>query len=327
MRIGRRYLWGAAGLVSLLAVAACTPPEDPLSEFAPESSVPPELAPVTREAPVPTTPTVSELEAFYQSVEQSFLDRGLLRTEKAPVDTPYGARQLVDNFVRIALFGEYTETGSTLVARQSASKLHRWDDPVRLKIVFGDSVPEAKRARDRNAIRSYAAQLSRASGHPVSLVSTGGNFTVFIVNEAERQALGPDLQVALPRISPAVTDAILTLPRNQYCLAVAEAPENDGIYRRAIAVIRAEHPDLFRLSCIHEEIAQGMGLTNDSPSARPSIFNDDEEFALLTEHDERLLQILYDPRLAPGMTEGEARPIVQDLAESLINPSPGQALN
>jgi hypothetical protein len=44
-------------------------------------------------------------------------------------------------------------------------------------------------------------------------------------------------------------------------------------------VIRAEHPDLLRLSCLHEEIAQGLGLPNDSPRARPSIFNDDEEFA------------------------------------------------
>jgi hypothetical protein len=57
---------------------------------------------------------------------------------------------------------------------------------------------------------------------------------------------------------------------------------NSGAYTRAVAVVRAEHPDLLRQSCIHEEIAQGLGLPNDSPAARPSIFNDDEEFALLT---------------------------------------------
>ena len=67
-------------------------------------------------------------------------------------------------------------------------------------------------------------------------------------------------------------------------------------------MIRAEHPDLLRLSCLHEEIAQGLGLSNDSPAARPSIFNDDEEFALLTRHDELLLTMLYDPRMIPGMS-------------------------
>ena len=38
-----------------------------------------------------------------------------------------------------------------------------------------------------------------------------------------------------------------------------------------------------RRACVHEEMAQGLGLGNDSETARPSIFNDDEEFALLTE--------------------------------------------
>ena len=46
-------------------------------------------------------------------------------------------------------------------------------------------------------------------------------------------------------------------------------------------LIRAEHPPLTRLSCVHEEMAQAMGLPNDSPDARPSLFNDDLEFALL----------------------------------------------
>ena len=65
-----------------------------------------------------------------------------------------------------------------------------------------------------------------------------------------------------------------------------------------------------RRSCVHEELAQGLGLANDSPYARPSIFNDDDEFALLTAHDEILLRLLYHPDLTPGMTPDQARPIV-----------------
>ncbi|MFN7052469.1 MAG: DUF2927 domain-containing protein, partial [Gemmobacter sp.] len=86
-------------------------------------------------------------------------------------------------------------------------------------------------------------------------------------------------------------------------------------------VVRAEHPDLLRLSCLHEEIAQGLGLANDSPLARPSIFNDDEEFALLTRQDELMLKMLYDPALRPGMTAAEARPIVKAIATRLTGGS------
>ena len=57
-----------------------------------------------------------------------------------------------------------------------------------------------------------------------------------------------------------------------------------------------------------------MGLPNDSPEARPSLFNDSLEFALLTEHDAILLRMLYDPRLRPGMTAAEARPLLPAIA-------------
>ena len=84
-------------------------------------------------------------------------------------------------------------------------------------------------------------------------------------------------------------------------------------------MIPSEHPDLLRLTCIHEELAQALGLPNDSNAARPSIFNDDEEFALLTPQDEAMLRLLYNPALHPGMTEAQARPIVQTLASRLMN--------
>ena len=61
-------------------------------------------------------------------------------------------------------------------------------------------------------------------------------------------------------------------------------------------------------------MAQAMGLTNDSPDARPSIFNDDEEFAFLTRHDEILLKMLYDPRLKAGMESYEVIPLLSAIA-------------
>ena len=108
------------------------------------------------------------------------------------------------------------------------------------------------------------------------------------------------------------------MPLSTYCLVYAMSEGSSGRYSRAFAVIRAEHPELLRLSCMHEEIAQAMGLANDSPRARPSIFNDDEEFALLTVQDELMLRMLYNPALRPGMTEAEARPIVESLARAIL---------
>jgi hypothetical protein len=110
----------------------------------------------------------------------------------------------------------------------------------------------------------------------------------------------------------------MNLPRDQLCIVIAFSEGGSASYAKAVAVIRAEHPTLLTTSCIHEELSQGLGLANDSPQARPSIFNDDEEFGLLTRHDELLLKMLYDKRFKTGMSAAEAAPIARVIAKELL---------
>lgn len=307
-----RVLVAGAALLALAAcqeVALAPPPagSDPVAD-APR---PPE--PVTAEA----SALSREIETFYARVEANLRAQGLLRTDGGGSDAPFDAGDLAANFERIALFEEYANIGGRLVARQTASRLHRWEQPVLVEITFGERVPAAKVNRDRVSITAFSARMARVTGHPVRVVRSGGNFHVFVVNEDDRRLLGPRLRSIIPGIGQSALDTVIDMPRSTYCLVFAWDPNDDGAYEKAVAVVRSEHPDLLRLSCVHEEMAQGMGLSNDSPVARPSVFNDDEEFALLTPHDEKLLAILYDPRLRAGMTAAEAMPIVRQIAGEL----------
>lgn len=301
------------GIAAALALAAC---DDALLSLDPAPTVeqPAEAAPVAVARPGESL----ELERFYARIQANLLARGLLRTDGGGPDTAFGQDDLVRNFERIALFEEYTTVSGRIVAQQTVSKLHRWEQPIRIQLAFGVTVPRAKQDRDRVAVTAYAARLGRLTGLPIRQVTTNGNFHIFIVNEDERKALGPQLRKIIPGISDAALATVRDLPRSSYCLVFASDPNDNGTYDRAVAVIRAEHPDLLRLSCIHEEIAQGMGLANDSPSARPSLFNDDEEFGLLTEHDELLLKMLYDRRMRAGMTAAEAMPVARVIAAELV---------
>ena len=288
-----------------------------------EGCVEPASVPGMRPTPRPSeaiAPMTAESEAlarYYDGVQRGLLTRGLLRTDGGGADTPFSARDLVTNFQRIAFFQEYQDVGGRLVAQESASRLQRWTKPVRLSISFGDSVPAEVRTRDRQQLARFAARLTRVTGHPVTVSDSAPNFHVLVVNEPERRALGPKLRRIVPGISDASLTHMLNLPRDTYCAVFTTDRGDDATPDTAIAVIRGEHPTLLRTACLHEEIAQGLGLPNDSPRARPSIFNDDEEFGLLTTHDELLLQMLYDPRLRPGMSEAEARPIVKQIAAEL----------
>ncbi|MES2914430.1 MAG: DUF2927 domain-containing protein [Pseudomonadota bacterium] len=255
--------------------------------------------------------------AYYAQVQQALLAQGMLRSDGGG-DIPVTDRVLAENFLRIALFDEYRRGNGGFVRDETESILRRWEGPVRVGIRFGASVPPEQQATDRARIASFVGRLSRITGHPMSVDDRAPNFFIYIVSEDEREALGPTVRATLPGLGVGEVAGITGMPRTTYCLVYALAEGNSGAYTRAFAVIRSEHPDLLRLSCLHEELTQGLGLPNDSPRARPSIFNDDEEFALLTDQDELLLRILYSRELRPGMSAAEARPIVFSLARRLI---------
>ena len=267
------------------------------------------------------SPESLEIAAYYSRVEQGHRTRGLLRADGGGPDVPFDDRRLAETFRAIAFAREFTDVGAALVRREGESMLHRWTGPVRIQTIFGASVPDPQRADDTAAIRRYGERLGRITKHPVDYVERGGNFPVLILAEEERRVSGPLLRRLIPGIRAREIDVIQNLDRATYCVVVASDPKDDGVLTRAVAVIRAELPPLLRLSCIHEEIAQGLGLANDSPDARPSIFNDDDEFGRLTAMDEKMLQMLYDPKLSPGMDAETARPIVTQLATALTAPA------
>ncbi|MDM7932820.1 DUF2927 domain-containing protein [Tabrizicola sp.] len=293
--------------IACLALTACTIPGGPPA------------GPAIPTAPAPAVPTEKSATAaaYYAQVQKALLAQGLLRTDSG-ANIPFTDRMLADSFLRIALFDEYRRSSSGFVREETESRLRRWEVSVRVGLRFGASVPPDRQTTDRARVASYLARLSQVTGHPIAIDETAPNFLIHIVSEDEREALGPKVRAAIPSLGPNDVAGITNMPRSTYCLVYALSEGNSGAYTRAFAVIRAEHPDLLRLSCMHEEIAQALGLPNDSPRARPSIFNDDEEFALLTDKDELMLRMLYSRELRPGMTLSEARPIVYSLARRLM---------
>ena len=254
------------------------------------------------------------LARYYARVEADLLAQGLLRGDGGGVDTPYTDTDLARNFERIAFYDEYAQSGGFQSGLAEPGGLRKWSVPVRIAVEFGDTVPQEQRQSDIAMVRDYAARLDRITGHRISYVSANPNFHVLFVGEDDRaQAIARILEIE-PGVNAATLAMIRSLPRSIHCIVVAfAAPSDNYSYRRAVALIRSEHPELTRRSCVHEELAQGLGLANDSPRARPSIFNDDDEFALLTTHDEELLKLLYNPALTPGMKPDVARPIIRRL--------------
>jgi len=314
------------GFMALLSLAACDIAAPDLGvQTSPAPQIRPDAQPTQappQRAATPPSDASRTLALYYRRLENDLLARGLLRRDGGGPDTTFTDTALARNFVRIALFDEFVATETGLEARPTLSRLRRWEQPVRFTVEFGDSISAAQRTKDRAHVENYVRRLSRVSGHPMSMSDTAPNFHVLMLNEDDRLGFGDQLRALVPGIDDRSVRAFTNIPRDTLCLVLAFSRDDTAQYSQAVAMIRGEHPDLMRLACIHEELAQGLGLANDSPRARPSIFNDDEEFGLLTTHDELLLQMLYDDRLQTGMSAAQAAPVARVLARELLNPGP-----
>jgi hypothetical protein len=303
-------------LVSLLGLAACdvAPVVDPIPtpRARPDNLRPAPVAPPTRGH------KSRALEVSFNGLQQDLLIQGLLRRDGGGPDVRFTKNDLVRDFLRIAMFDEFAPDSVSLVTANRANKLRRWDQPVRIGMQFGATVDPLIESQDRRFVQNYTSRLARITGHSITSASNP-NFHILVMNEDDRLLAGPQLRRLLPNASAQAISTIVNMPASVQCLVVSRG-RNDPASgtQTSVAVIRAELPALLRQSCYHEEMAQGLGLTNDSDAARPSIFNDDDEFAYLTTHDEMLLRILYDPRLRSGMSYEQVAPTIKVIAAEMF---------
>ena len=247
----------------------------------------------------------------YQNYTVALRAMGDLRVDTAPADAPYDAEDLVTNFERIALHHEADASRAGGEDNWAPNPLMRWAGPLRYHL-FGNAVTD----EDRSQVRRLMTRIAGLTGLDISDVGTEVNFIILITKPDERKEFAAELS----GMHPALADTFKFWRRTPGVVCVANnlySANDRNHITVALVAIGSETTGLLRQACLHEEIVQALGLANDHPKVRPSIFNDDGEFALLTEHDEHLLRLLYDPRLESGMTAAQAMPVVRQIVAEL----------
>ncbi|MDB3921420.1 DUF2927 domain-containing protein [Paracoccaceae bacterium] len=266
--------------------------------------------------------TSRQLRQRYDHLATGLIAQGLLRTDagsKSPRATPEALTEL---FNSLAFYDEYEPSSGFQPAQSAPTALSKWQRPVNINLHFGPSLSPETRVKDTQFLSDYAAQLSDITRHPIELTTELGNFHVVVVDEVHRMNMVQNLRKKDVLVPPNIQQVIQRMPADIHCMVLTfSARHSPHIHEQALAVIRAEHPPVLKKACFHEEIAQGLGLHNDNPAAHPSIFNDDDEFAFLTNQDALLLRVLYDPRLPAGIKLQEAQPLLKQLIIEHNTPS------
>lgn len=258
----------------------------------------------------------------FEAADAALRAAGRLKVDRLARDVALSPDLLANHFEKIAFGEEFRlEGGRTISVPQSPDAvLRRWERPILY------ALPDVATREDHQMVSELVTRLKQRTGLEIrpSGEEEIPNLFIRILTSDDRAELASIFRTTR-RTSP-LAELFLTWAAspNWPCAGEIYFPDkgNTGAFaiEMGMIYIRDEVRGVSRQSCLEEEITQSLGLTRDDPSVRPSIFNDDEEFALLTRHDELLLQMLYDDALAPGMDRETAMPLARGIAVRVLVP-------
>jgi Protein of unknown function (DUF2927) len=210
-----------------------------------------------------------------------------ITSRRASERTQFSNDEISQGFFKIAFRAE-------MQIGKPAERVRKFDEPVRI-FVINKTAPD----RDAEIVKIVADIKARVNHLDVAMTGDreAANFVVHIVANDEL----PDTIRALYG-----TDRARRIEKslNPQCLSGIGKDSRYRI-RRAEVILPADAGDFTFYDCAYEELLQALGAINDDSSVPWTMFNDDVQMGFFDVYDQYLLNILYDPRVRPGMTKQE----------------------
>jgi Protein of unknown function (DUF2927) len=218
-----------------------------------------------------------------------------ITSRRASERTDFSNAEITDGFFKIAFHAEM-QIGAP------ADRVRKYDEPVRIFVIN-------KAEPDRRPEIAAIVDDIRARVNHLDLAITNdraaANFTVTLVAERDlaqtiRSRYGGDRAKHIQK------------SLNPQCLSGIGKDSRYRI-RRAEVILPVDAGEFVFYDCAYEELLQALGAINDDRSVPWTMFNDDVQMGFFDVYDQYLLNILYDPRIRPGMTRQEVNALLPDV--------------
>jgi hypothetical protein len=218
-----------------------------------------------------------------------------ISSRRASERTDFTNDEIKDGFFKIAFNAE-------LQLGTPAERVRKFDEPVRIFVV-------SKGLPDRRSEIAAIVDDIRARVNHLDVAITNdreaANFTVSLVAERDlkrtiRVRYGHEKANQIERsLSPQCLSGI----------------GKDQLFRirRAEVILPVDAGEFAFYDCAYEELLQALGAINDDRSVPWTMFNDEVQMGFFDVYDQYLLNILYDPRVRPGMTKEEVSAIFPEI--------------
>jgi len=213
--------------------------------------------------------------------------------------TRFSAAELTRGFLALAF-------GSDLRIGARPRGIRRFDHPIRARITSTGSVnrsAEMARVIDEYARNVPALRLGITDG------TAPADIEVRLIDERNFKAeLTATFGARIANDFVARTDP--------QCMTSVKSDAKGDIVRAVSFIIVDQGDDIF-LDCAYHELLHALGLSNHDQRNPWTTLNQNRMVGYLTVYDQALLTLLYDRRIAPGMTRRQVRQVLPGVIADL----------
>jgi len=198
--------------------------------------------------------------------------------------------EIVDGFLKIAFGAEYHLAGRV-------DRIRKYDGPVR---VFADGRTDRK-AQIAKIVADIAARVQHLD---IAMAPNADDANIQVKLVRDR-----DLGRTIATFYGTERAREIRTSLDPQCLSGFRKNEKFEIERSDV-ILTVDNGDFVFLDCAYEELLQSLGPINDTPSVPWTMFNDNVSMGFFDVYDQYLLNLLYDPRIRPGMTIQEVQDVL-----------------
>ncbi len=200
--------------------------------------------------------------------------------------------EITDGFFRTAFGAELPLSGET-------NRIRKFDVPVRVYV-------ESRARPDRRAqVAEVVANIRTHVRHLDIAVTDSRSAANVIVTLVRDRDLPRTIRKFYGRAQARQIQNSLT----PQCLSSFRKDEAYRITHSDVILV-ADVGDFIFFDCVYEELLQALGPINDTDAVPWTMFNDDVHMGFFDVYDQYILNILYDPRIRPGMAPDEVRALL-----------------
>ncbi|NEU97559.1 DUF2927 domain-containing protein [Bradyrhizobium uaiense] len=199
--------------------------------------------------------------------------------------------EIVEGFLKTAFGAEYHLAGRV-------DRIRKYDSPVR---VFADGSRADRKAQLAKVIADIGAKVQH-----LDIAMTDDKDAASVVVKLVRDR---ELYRTIATFYGQERAKEIRSSLDPQCLSGFRKNEKYEIEHSDV-ILTVDNGDFVFLDCAYEELLQSLGPINDTATVPWTMFNDSVSMGFFDVYDQYLLNLLYDPRIKPGMNVQEVKAVL-----------------